>query len=237
MADTAIPPENAASANPAATRMGNQNDTSWAGWAISSFTNKITTARGEIQPSTNGLKSPSLVDSRSSSVPPLERRSTPSLQPSQEKTQLTSASTTNIASRESTFSEPEAEAEDVMDAWGTMDDEEDSFFDAPSIAKKSSTTSQVAKTSVPFDDQGEPDFAGWLAAQSTAKTKKPLPKGMTKTSTTAIPSRPVVGGRPTTTGAKKLSSTTPKPAAPAVAKKIDTKPKDEGEGNDWDAWD
>ena len=243
MAESALPSESAVAANPASTRMGNQNDTSWAGWAISSFTNKLTTARGEIQPSTNGVKTPSLIDSRPNSTPPTDRRPTP-LQANLPIRQPPSASTMDIANTASTFAEQDPEVDDVMDAWGEMDEEDDSFFDAPSTAKKPAISLTQPKPSVPFEDNGEPDFAGWLAAQSQSKAKKPLPKGLAKPSVTTGPSRPTVGGRTTTTGsvgggggAKKLASTTTKPTPSAVAKKIDTKPKEQDESNDWDAWD
>ncbi|KAJ8105015.1 hypothetical protein OPT61_g10436 [Boeremia exigua] len=63
------------------------------------------------------------------------------------------------------------------DAWG-----------APNTAKPSTPAAAA-----PFDDAGEPDFAGWLAAQkkSTAKAKV-LPKGMGKASTAAAGKAPVV---------------------------------------------
>src|SRR5271155_3966160 len=47
LAETALPPQQATNGtNTMAARIGNQSDTSWAGWAISSFTNKMATARG-----------------------------------------------------------------------------------------------------------------------------------------------------------------------------------------------
>jgi len=71
----------------------------------------------------------------------------------------------------------------------------------------------------PFDD-AEPDFAGWLAAQAQKKKPggKPLPKGLSKSTTTKKP--------------------TPKVAAkPVVAKKIDMKPKDTEDDDGWgDGW-
>lgn len=123
-----------------------------------------------------------------------------------------------------------------------MDDEEDSFFDAPSSRRR--TPSPVAH--VAFDDGGEPDFAGWLAAQSKSKSKKLLPKGLSKPSASQdSTSRPMVGSRTTTTGsvgsgigAAKLASTTMKPKVVAP-KKVDTKPREvEIEDDGWgDAWD
>jgi len=141
------------------------------------------------------------------------------------------------------FDGPSFDDEDADDAWGNMD--EDSFLDAPAEQSSGRNPRSPTKPSA-FDDGGEPDFAGWLTAQAQAKSKKPLPKGLGKAKE-AAPSRPSAGPRSSTTGsvgsgvgAKKLASTTakPKPAATS-AKKIDTKPKEEANGDDgWgDAWD
>ncbi|KKY23952.1 putative protein kinase family protein [Phaeomoniella chlamydospora] len=259
MAESVLPPETTTAVNPASTRMGNQNDTSWAGWAISSFTNKVTTARGEMQSSGNGLKSPPIVDSRPSSVPPPERRYAPSTTqattshltktiPSASTTQLHTASVTPLTSSFPSSPTIDDTTDDVMDAWGTMDDEgnDDTFFDASSNTKPS-VTSPSSTTPTPFDDNGEPDFAGWLAAQSQAKSKlkqsKPLPKGLTK-STSSIAttaSRPKANGRASSALKKTVSSTNTTTATSITTKKaIDTKPKDVDEGDEdgggWDAW-
>jgi SCY1-like protein 1 len=63
--ESALPPSSASgSSQKNAPRIGTtQTDTSWAGWAISSFTNKLTAASGEIQ---SGKSS----QSRPSSEPP-----------------------------------------------------------------------------------------------------------------------------------------------------------------------
>lgn len=125
-----------------------------------------------------------------------------------------------------------------MDAWGDI--EEESFFDAPSEATPKTSTLSAAN---PFQDDGEPDFAGWLAAQSQKKpgAGKPLPKGLAKPAT-SIGSRPAAAGRVATTGsvggtgAKKAAVTAVK-SKPVVAKKIDTAPKatddDDGWGDGW----
>jgi SCY1-like protein 1 len=114
--------------------------------------------------------------------------------------------------------------------------EEESFFDTSSEAPK-----PVLSAANPFDDNGEPDFAGWLAAQSQKKPgAKPSPKGLTKpangrpAASTRIQSTGGVGGA----GVKKAAATAvgvkPKPV---VAKKIDTKPKNEGDDDGWgDGW-
>jgi SCY1-like protein 1 len=104
------------------------------------------------------------------------------------------------------------------DGWGNNEDP----FNAPAPVAPTRTASKPKASPVPYDDGGEPDFAGWLAAQS--KAKKPLPKGLNTSRTTSIPRT-------------SSPSTAAKPKA-APAKKIDTKPKDEDEEDGWgDAWD
>ncbi|MGI4850730.1 MAG: hypothetical protein ACRYGR_02170 [Janthinobacterium lividum] len=143
-----------------------------------------------------------------------------------------------------------------------MDDEDDqTYFDASSITTPPAPNPGAAPSSAPFEDNGEPDFGGWLAAQNQAKSKsaltskKPLPKGLTKSSssTSTIPSRPITtNGRTAATGsvgsdigAKKPANTTVSKSAVMAAqvaakkKKIDTRPKEatEDQGDDWGAWD
>ncbi|KAK2809921.1 hypothetical protein FQN50_003335 [Emmonsiellopsis sp. PD_5] len=237
--DTTLPPQNTTEAvATGSARIGTPNDTSWAGWAISSFTNKVTTAKGEIQPTTNG-NGPATTNTARSSSMPRPAISSPSIQLDKSKDNLRPE-----APRLSrTLSEPPSEdskvEDDAFDAWGEMDDNddkddgEDSFFDAkrsPSPAASAASTPHAT-----YDDGGEPDFAGWLAAQSKAKSKKPLPKGLTKstgTKPTTTTTRSTTTLRPAISTAKS-SSLKPKPAKP-----IDTKPKEEPADDDWgDAWD
>ena len=116
--------------------------------------------------------------------------------------------------------------------------DEDFFFDAPLGVKPSAPTPS-------FDDGGEPDFAGWLSAQAQAKSKPPLPKGLTRPSTTTLGNNQQSGSaRSTTTGSvgsglglRKLATAAPKPTS-TVPKKMDTKPKERTADDDWgDAWD
>lgn len=249
MAETALPPANGANATKdAPARIGNSNDTSWAGWAISSFTNKAAAAEGEIQPTTNGKQAEAAGNALRPSSVPLPARPSPST--SKIAAETFQPRTLSPGSERPSSEQPsitaEAEADDVLEAWGTMDDDDDTFFDAtPNSGSKDSnggfnTAPATSTTSpaIPFDDGGEPDFAGWLAAQSKAKTnpKKPLPKGLGKPSSPAAkdPPRPKSNLRSSTTG----SVVTSKSKAPAPAKTIDTKPKDESLDDDgWDAWD
>ena len=234
-------PDSAAATNSA--RIGNQSDSSWAGWAISSFTNKMSTARGEMQPAINGAKATTQSTLRPSSVPP--RQTSPTITASSDKpapNAAASSSTADLPSQTLSFDELALEENDVLDAWGTMDDDGDSFFDASST-KKAPQPRQAAA----FDDAGEPDFAGWLAAQSQAKAKKSLPKGLSKPAQGShTTTRPIASSRTVTTGSigltagpTKLSSTPSKPGVIKPVKKIDLKPKEpEATDDDWGAaWD
>lgn len=232
MADTVLPPTSSDAPKDAA-RIGTSNDKSWAGWAISSFTNKIATADGDIQPTTAAAKP--VEESRSASVPRPTKPSSPAplSQPKETLRPSVQPLGRSMSAHPAPVHHEEPEpADDVYDAWGAMDDdEEDGWgleedpFNAPSTtAPASTTTSSKPKASpVPYDDGGEPDFAGWLAAQS--KAKKPLPKGLSSSRLTA------------STTPRTSSPSTAKPKSVAPAKKIDTKPKEEEE-DDWgDAWD
>ncbi|KAL6236458.1 hypothetical protein BDW75DRAFT_206858 [Aspergillus navahoensis] len=228
MADTALPATSSDTPKDAA-RIGTSNDKSWAGWAISSFTNKIAAADGAIQ-STSTPKPAE--EQRSASLPRPTTSTTPALS-GQPKEALQPAiqplGRSMSAQPVSACKEPQP-AEDVYDTWGAMDDEdEDGWgndkdpFNAPSTATSSTTKPKASP--VPYDDGGEPDFAGWLAAQS--KAKKPLPKGLGNSKTTSI-----------TRTASPSSTAKPAAKAAAPAKRIDTKPKDENEDDGWgDAWD
>ncbi len=232
MADTVLPATTSSDAPKDAARIGTSNDKSWAGWAISSFTNKIATADGEIEP-TAGSTKPAEEPRRSVSVPRPTKPTSPA--PSTESKTTLRPSVQPLGRSLSAHPAPvhredPEPADDVYDAWGAMDDDEDGWgndedpFNAPSTISPTSATSKPKASPVPYDDGGEPDFAGWLAAQS--KAKKPLPKGLSSSRTT-----------PTSRTASPGLTAKPKVAA-APAKKIDTKPKDEEEDDGWgDAWD
>ena len=222
-----------------------QNDTGWAGWAISSFTNKLATASGEMQAKPSKAQPASgLV--RSSSVPPATDTKTPTFATasvSQLHRQAVTGSTAPVLTRTSTdqfFTDAQEEDDEVDEAWGDMADE--FFFDAPVQQKPAVEPKAPAPTSL-IDDGGEPDFEGWLKAQAQNKTKAPLPKGLSKSS--GLANGRQTATRSTTTGhvgsglgAKKLAST-PAPTSKAVAAKaVDTRPKEPAGEDDWgDAWD
>ncbi|KAL2758230.1 hypothetical protein ACRALDRAFT_1074908 [Sodiomyces alcalophilus JCM 7366] len=231
MPDTALPPAStdAASAPRMSTPQPSEGS-SWAGWAISSFTNKLSSAAGEMQ--TNGAGSGASTPRQTTSPAPdarkptssassLHRQAVKSPPPALSRTGQTPASSSADELFEDTgFND--------TDAWGDMADE-DTFFDTSTepaaVRPTSSSSSRATPTSAtPFDDGAEPDFAGWLAAQAQKKSgaKKPLPKGLTKSSSSTTAKRPTVA----------------KPASrPIVPKKIDMKPKDTGDDDGWgDGW-
>lgn len=249
MPESALPPPSSGMANGATPRMGTpQNDTSWAGWAISSFTNKIASTSGEIEAKPNGNTLGAPVNDRSSTISPAlvaeavrnvsTVASASTLHRQVLKTTTASKPVLTRTATEQFFGDAQAEDDEIDDAWGEM--AEESFFDAsttPAVSPPTSTTPTIK-----YDDGGEPDFAGWLTAQAQAKSKAPLPKGLSKSSTLAS-GRPGAA-RVTTTGsvgpgagAKKLASTVSKPKI-VPAKKIDIKPKETAADDDWgDAWD
>ncbi|KAK3170993.1 hypothetical protein OEA41_003077 [Lepraria neglecta] len=230
--DTALPPSTTTSANGAVPRMGTpQNDNAgWAGWAISSFTNKLATASGDMQ--SKAAKPQFSKNDRSSSMPPGANSSRPSTYASTLHRQAVTGTSTPAPTRtpppEQSFSNPPEDDEEIDEAWGEM--AEDDFFDAPSEHKP------PPAPPVSFDDGGEPDFEGWLSAQAQAKSKAPLPKGLAKPSAPARTT--TTGSVGSGAGAEKLASTIAKPKPPPATKAISTKPKEAAADDDWgDAWD
>lgn len=242
--DSVLPPPTTTNgAN--APRMGTpQKDTGWAGWAISSFTNKIGAANGEIQP-----KQPTLVasarpaiGSATTSGPPSNSASASNLQRQALTSTQPSISNTLVFTRTSTdhlFAAAQTEDDDLDDAWGEMDNDGNTFFDAPTTENTTRKTAAAQPAAAAFDDGGEPDFEGWLKAQAMAKkggAGKGLPKGLAPKSTGAS-SKPNLT-RGTTTGSVGQGQGTKKLAESGgkVGKVIDTKPREEED--DWgDAWD
>lgn len=245
MPDTVLSPPVLTAGGSTATspRMGTpSNDTSgagWTGWAISSFTNKLASTSGQIQAGA-ATNANGAADERPSSVPP------PTTSTSKPPVPLASKPGMQLHSAKSSASIPtvrspdpaaafDDEAEDFDDEWGGFgddnskpQDEEEDPWGTPAVSKSANKTS--------YDDKGEPDFAGWLAAQSNAKktTKTSLPKGLSKPSTsTSRPARPVIGGRAITTG----SATTRKAVPPKKEVKKEQPKANEEEEEGWgDAW-
>lgn len=227
--DSVLPPPEVQGA--AAPRMSTpSNDNTWTGWAISSFTNKFATASGEMQPNKNGVESPPI--SRPTSVPPASNGTKASrLGTGQNRLVPTRSSPVVPRVTSSVPVSPQPEEEDFGDDWGAMDEEEVAdAWDAPAVAKTVSSP-KASAPAVAYDDQGEPDFEGWLNAQAQAKKKpnKPLPKGLAKKT-----SAPVAASR---------VSPAAKAAAQNAAAKMASKPSPtpapvEDDGEAWgDAWD
>jgi SCY1-like protein 1 len=233
MPDTVLPPPS--TAEQTGPRMSTPQPESsmpgsWAGWAISSFTNKLSAAAGEIE--ANGAATPtqSQQDTRrptalppaTSSASALHRQALKSPPPSAPLSR--SSSSGGNFGGDSFFTEPEPPAVDDFDAWGDMDEgDEDGNSAQTSPPSKSSILPQrsVSSTATPFDD-AEPDFAGWLAKKSGATSGKPLPKGLGKTGSGAGP---------------KAAPKKAVPSKPVVAKKIDLKPKSADDDDTWgDGW-
>jgi SCY1-like protein 1 len=145
--DTILPPPNSTASNSNAAantpRMGTPaaDSSSWTGWAISSFTNKLASASGQMQPATNGsLAAPARPgDQRSASVPPrpsmetrpaMNRTLTPSAAPA-----AAAAAGMSFSTRTSTSENPfgseradEDNDDDFGAAWGDDDDNDDDDF-------------------------------------------------------------------------------------------------------------
>ncbi|KMU87097.1 kinase family protein [Coccidioides immitis H538.4] len=250
MADTALPPQASPDVSAAGTaKSAMSNGVSWAGWAISSFTNKPPRAKGEIQPAgSQGGASQASNATRASSMP---RTTVKSPSRGLETTPTTSSDGHRIA-RTQSERPPETTTieDDGFEAWGSMAEERDKDHeqeeaDALFEARESPSPVPSATPSVPFDDGGEPDFAGWLAAQSKAKTKKVLPKGLSKSSTTTSTTAKSSTTRSSTTSSKPIISgastaAKPKRIVQPPKKVVETKPKVEptAEEDDWgEAWD
>ncbi|RKU49430.1 hypothetical protein DL546_006747 [Coniochaeta pulveracea] len=247
MPDTVLPP--ATTTEQSGPRMSTPQPESpasggWAGWAISSFTNKLSAAAGEIE--ANGTSTPtpqtrpqpeakrSAPGPVTSSASALHRQALKSPPPSAPLSR-TSSSAGHFG--DSFFADSEPSTTDDLDAWGDMDEGEentdfqdaaDDFAAATTRRSVSSSTSTVPKpasrsvssSATPFDD-AEPDFAGWLAAQQKKPgASKGLPKGLSKPGGGVAAKKPI---------AKSVAG-----SKPVAAKKIDLKPKETS--NDDDGW-
>ncbi|CUS13445.1 unnamed protein product [Tuber aestivum] len=171
--DTAMPNPAATDSGAAAPRMGTAqtDESSWAGWAISSFTKKLSAASGEIEraASPGGLGS----EPRPASAPIAAAQTRPGLSAEVRTTstlalQRKALSPTTPA--RTNFLGDEDNEDNDPDAWGDLD--EDKFFDA--LDSSGSTKSKPTNTES-FSEWGEPDIASMAN-----KSKNPLPKGLTR---------------------------------------------------------
>ncbi|KAK2737771.1 hypothetical protein FQN57_007419 [Myotisia sp. PD_48] len=233
MAETVLPPSATAEISPAKNiRVNSPNgaSSSWAGWAFSSFSNISSGATGAIEPAAQPsapATPPVTVNKQSPAAKPAASRPKPA--PAQSQSQAARNIGVDLL-------EDASNEEDAFISWGAMDDngfddvepdsgKEDTFFDAVQVSDPVPASRQTQH----LEDQGEPDFAGWLAAQSKAKSGKPLPKGLSKSSATS---------RPGITSKSSKPVTTQKPKPVSQPKKINTKPKESMDTEGWgDAWD
>ena len=213
----------------------------WMGWAVSSFTNKLGSATGEIQPNSNGTR-PTPME-RSTSTPPVNGMA---LRPTPQTAASTPAvpkATTGLRTASIPSPDADVEDEDFGSGWGDLDEDDPaaSWDDDLSGAAKTSqhTSNKPSTSSVSYDDGGEPDFEGWLNAQAAAKSqsKKPLPKGLAKKSTPAARSAPVSRSGLAASTTKPAAATAKSPSASTKSSKpVEQKPAAE-EDDDWgDAW-
>ncbi|CAD6506393.1 BgTH12-07319 [Blumeria graminis f. sp. triticale] len=200
------------------------NETSsWTGWAISSFTNKVSGVAGEIISN----NSPNMIP-RPSSAPSNETGKTvaPNTNSSDFPTSKTRVNNLSSSTTPYNYSTENDTEEIDFDVW----EQDDTFFDAPS----ESVRTPYVSASNPFEKEDEPDFAGWLAAQAGKKAgSKPLPKGLARSVTLgATVSTSRVKNTPTRNKNTKTQATTV-----PVATKIDTTPRDDDDEDGWgDGW-
>lgn len=227
--DSVLPPPQSQSAGP--TRMSSpQPSNQWMGWAISSFTNKLGSASGNIEPNSDGtLPTPA---ERSSSTPPAN--ATPARPQNHTIPSAPAVPRASSNLRTASTPAPDVEDEDFGDGWGEMDDNDTSVADAwgaePDLTPAAST--QNTRPGMPYDDGGEPDFEGWLNAQAAAKVKnnKALPKGLVKKAPVVKP----VQSKPQSTVKPSVTTSRTVPAKKAQPEKRQEVVEDD---DDWgEAW-
>jgi SCY1-like protein 1 len=218
-------------------------ESSWTGWAISSFTNKLASVNGEISTTNNGSSTLNANEPRTQSLPstavpsptntPALSRPVPSTTMSMSSmapptTIKKSSPSPNPFSGASTPTQP-AEPEDFDSNWGNNNDtwgtDDDPF------AQKGNETSEETGGS------GEPDFSAWLSSQSKT-SKKALPKGLTKSGTGTAQAKTVVRPKPAIAAATSVPKKVVTTAKPAIAKKVIKKEpekpaEDDAWGDDW----
>ncbi|KAI9728742.1 MAG: hypothetical protein M1828_002848 [Chrysothrix sp. TS-e1954] len=260
MPDTALPPPSTANGLTATTtpRMGTPatDTSSWTGWAISSFTNKPSNAKGQIEPRANGAAT--------SSKQPLQKQYTVAhTQPTVPNTEFSpltphhpplTRSTTDTTKLAASFDDPHVTevddlwgdfgeenangGEDAADAWLAMADDWDDHNEA-TPDRLSSTMSVRAggplSPSCTPDDNGEPDFAAWLQTKQNASkpSAKALPKGLapSKTKTAIAVSHP-----PTRTSSSNAVATRQMPTVKSThsTSKVEKGEEDEDWGEAWE---
>lgn len=233
--DSVLPPPETVTAN--VPRMSTpQNDSTWTGWAISSFTNKLAGANGDIQP--KGNEAGSVNQERPASVPPASQIASPSRVRPVPVVQQSAPTVPRVSSSLRTTSQVTDDVEeDFGGDWGDMGDDSAEAWGEIEETPKAAATSRTNIT--PFDDQGEPDFEGWLNAQAQAKTKakSPLPKGLARSQPSAIASSKVVSAT-NNAQARATEQAKAKPTAATQAHgKAEQPAATEDDDDDWgEAW-
>jgi SCY1-like protein 1 len=225
---------------------------SWAGWAVSSFTNKLSAVAGEMEsqgeaPASSAGSAPDAKKTQgpASSASALHRQalgsptsSTPNL--SRTPSQLASA----VASDFLAGGSPDQHNDGDDDGWGAFGDPSATADGVASPGSPSSSRSSFQARRATADDGSEPDFAGWLAAQAAKKSAlktKPLPKGMAARTggAAATASAGARKGSASSVATTRTTASTTVAARPKVVKKpepkVEAKPKAEEEtwGDDW----
>lgn len=205
-----------------APRMGTpQNDASWAGWAISSFTKKLGSVTGEIQAqggtSASGVSTPAAEESGTLEVP---AQSTGGSRPGSSSLQRQTFGGTGSVNTSRGGLMVDDDGDDDLDAWGDMDD-------TPKVEEKKSTSGfgRTAAAAAATEDDVISSFVA-------SKGKGRLPKGLGKKATTNTATVTGVGG------AVKSRPVVSRAAKPAAKKVVPVK-KVEDEGDAWgnDNWD
>lgn len=196
----------------------------WAGWAISSFTNKLGTASGQMAAPSNDVSRVASPEPRSSSLPPpTTARKAPTV-PTSSGLKPTSKPSASTNPWDASEIMSQVEDEDFDTGWG---EDGNPWADGGDNVDPFAAPVVEPATTTAFEDGGEPDFAGWIAAQSNAKLKKPLPKGLAKPKTTTSSTRPAMPKAKSTGGVMAAKKTVPA---------VKPLPKAKEEEADEDAW-
>lgn len=229
------PPETSSAPS---TRLGTpQPGNQWMGWAISSFTNKLGAATGEIEPNSNGATPTPLEQQRSTSTPP-SNNGVPQRPLNRAAPSAPVVPRVPSSLRDSTTVTPTAiDDEDFGSGWGDLDDDpaNDPWAQGSTTSPVSSTqhSAKPSTSSATYDDGGEPDFEGWLNAQAQAKSqsKRPLPKGLIKKTPIASKAA-IIAASAAVKRTTPVVVAQPKPAPPAK-KAADTADDDDDWGDAW----
>ena len=243
--ETLLPPTTVAATGAISrTDTPSQDSAGWAGWSISTFTNRLGSASGAMKIAAPVTVNDNSVDDQPSltaTAAPTSRR--PQLAASatftnHQAAKKESAVLPSPASDKQSYLEKPVVDEDVDEAWGDFAD--DAFLNATPGSQPLHESERSQPIS--FDDGGEPDFEGWLKAQtlSKSKSKGPLPKGLSKTparpkATAATPRTSTSGNANPRLATKGWAGGSLK-QEPESAKAIDVQPVEAED--DWgDAWD